>query len=173
MLESTKRFFGARNGGDGALSAGQLLVAGSLAGLANSVVSGPVEHIRIRLQTQSDKNRLYAGPGDALKKIVASHGVAGLYKVRGCARHVLADARAQGQVATLWREGIGYAAYFLTYEKLMEREMRVHNVKREDVSGAKAVLFGATAGYAVRPSLPRLSPLSSSRSCGRAYTPST
>lgn len=54
-LEYTKRFFASRNllngvgGEDGlALSASQLVVAGVAAGLANGVVSGPVEHIRIR-----------------------------------------------------------------------------------------------------------------------------
>ena len=35
------------------LTAGQLLVAGVLAGLANGVVSGPVEHIRIRMSFSS------------------------------------------------------------------------------------------------------------------------
>lgn len=53
-LEWTKRLFAAQNarngrgGPDGAtLSSGQLFLAGSFAGLANGVVSGPVEHIRI------------------------------------------------------------------------------------------------------------------------------
>lgn len=54
-LEYAKRFFAAQNvragrgGPDGlALGSGQLFISGSLAGLANGVVSGPVEHIRIR-----------------------------------------------------------------------------------------------------------------------------
>ena len=53
-VESTKRYFAERNlaagkgGVDGkTLSASQLIAAGAIAGLANSVVSGPVEHIRI------------------------------------------------------------------------------------------------------------------------------
>jgi len=55
VLEYAKRNFAAQNlargrGGEGgkALSARQLFVAGVLAGLGNGVVSGPVEHIRIR-----------------------------------------------------------------------------------------------------------------------------
>lgn len=55
MLEGTKRFFAHQNasrgrgGSDGkVLGPGQLVVAGALAGVANGVVSGPVEHIRIR-----------------------------------------------------------------------------------------------------------------------------
>ena len=53
-LEWSKRLFAAQNarsgrGGPGGatLSSGQLFLAGSFAGLANGVVSGPVEHIRI------------------------------------------------------------------------------------------------------------------------------
>lgn len=55
VLEYTKRYFAEQNrlaglGGDEGklLTASQLIIAGSLAGIANSVVSGPVEHIRIR-----------------------------------------------------------------------------------------------------------------------------
>jgi solute carrier family 25 (mitochondrial carnitine/acylcarnitine transporter), member 20/29 len=55
VIEYMKRFYAAinlKNGTGGSegknLSGGQLLVAGVCAGLANSVVSGPVEHIRIR-----------------------------------------------------------------------------------------------------------------------------
>ena len=57
-LEYSKRFFAARNVRDGrggpdgmALGSGQLFISGVFAGLANGVVSGPVEHIRIREQT--------------------------------------------------------------------------------------------------------------------------
>lgn len=85
------------------------------------------------LQIQATENKIYNGPGDAVKKIISQHGLAGLYK---------------GQVPTLWREAIGYGAYFWAYEKLMQREIR-NGVKREDVSPVKAVLFGAAAGYAV------------------------
>ncbi|KIM78825.1 hypothetical protein PILCRDRAFT_10769 [Piloderma croceum F 1598] len=141
VLEYSKRYFAGRNlangkGGMGGkdLSAGQLLVAGVLAGLANGVVSGPVEHIRIRLQTQSDKNRLYNGPFDAMKKIYSAHGVAGIYK---------------GQGVTLLREATGYGVYFLAYEKLMQREMAQKGIKREEISPTHAVLYGATAGYAL------------------------
>lgn len=52
-LEATKRYFMEKNVRAGwnnprDLSDGQLFIAGVSAGLANSVVSGPVEHIRIR-----------------------------------------------------------------------------------------------------------------------------
>lgn len=50
--EYSKRLFSARNVasgiGDGPLTGTQYFASGVVAGLANSVVSGPVEHIRIR-----------------------------------------------------------------------------------------------------------------------------
>lgn len=90
------------------------------------------------LQTQSATNPTYAGPFDAIKKIYSQHGVAGIYK---------------GQVVTLWREALGYGVYFLAYEKLMQREMARKGIRRDQVNPANAVLFGAAAGYAVRPAL--------------------
>lgn len=54
-MEYSKRFFGQRNvahgegGKDGmTLTGSQLFASGVFAGLANGVVSGPVEHLRIR-----------------------------------------------------------------------------------------------------------------------------
>lgn len=87
------------------------------------------------LQTQSATRPEYRGPWDAIKKIYAKRGVAGIYK---------------GQAVTLLREASGYAVYFWAYEKLMQREMATKHIRRDEVSPAKAVLFGAAAGYVVR-----------------------
>ncbi|KAI0081981.1 mitochondrial carrier [Panus rudis PR-1116 ss-1] len=140
-LEYSKRYFARQNlangrgGPDGlTLTSGQYFASGVFAGLANGVVSGPVEHIRIRLQTQSATNPTYTGPSDAVRKIWNGHGIAGIYK---------------GQVITLWREATGYGVYFLAYEKLMQHEMASKGIRRDQVSPAKAVLFGAAAGYAL------------------------
>lgn len=141
VLESSKRYFAAQNlkhglgGPDGKeFSGGQLVVAGALAGIANGVVSGPVEHIRIRLQTQPSVNPPYAGPWDAVRKITGQHGIAGLFK---------------GQTATFSREAIGYGAYFWAYEALMRREMKRTGKSRDEIPATKTVLFGAAAGYAL------------------------
>ncbi|CAK5281193.1 unnamed protein product [Mycena citricolor] len=141
VLESTKRFFAERNrasgtgGADGKLlSDGQIFSAGVAAGLANGFVSGPVEHIRIRLQTQSSTNPTYKGPLDAIKKIYSAHGIAGVFK---------------GQGVTFVREAAGYGIYFLAYEKLVQREMAQKGIKREQISPLNAVLYGAGAGYAL------------------------
>lgn len=140
-LEYSKRFFARRNLEEGKggptgfmLTGPQLVAAGIFAGVANGVVSGPVEHIRIRLQTQSAQNPTYSGPWDAIKKIYSSHGIAGIYK---------------GQGVTLLRESLGYGIYFLAYEKLMQYEMTRKGIRRDQVNPANAVLFGAAAGYAL------------------------
>jgi len=141
VLEWAKRYFARQNilrgrgGSDGRLLSGeQLVVAGVLAGLGNGVVSGPVEHIRIRLQTQSNTKPMYAGPFDAIRKIYSAHGIAGIYK---------------GQAVTLLREATGYGVYFLTYEKLMQWEMSKKGIRREQINPANTVLYGAAAGYAL------------------------
>ncbi|KAL4062270.1 mitochondrial carrier domain-containing protein [Scleroderma yunnanense] len=140
-LEYAKRIFATANlangrGGEGGkmLTGGQLFIAGVGAGLANGFVSGPVEHIRIRLQTQSNSNPLYSGPFDAIKKIASQHGVSGLFK---------------GQCVTFLREATGYGVYFLVYEKLIQREMMAKGIRRDQIFPMNTVLYGAAAGYAL------------------------
>lgn len=86
------------------------------------------------LQTQPDTNRLYNGPWDAIKKIYRQRGIAGIYK---------------GEAVTLLREAAGYGVYFLTYEKLVQREMAQKNIRRDQISPQNSILYGAAAGYAV------------------------
>lgn len=58
-------------------------VAGVLAGWTVSFIAAPVEHVKARLQIQyaaAKSQRLYSGPIDCVKKIVAGHGIRGLYQ---------------------------------------------------------------------------------------------
>ncbi|KAL8954443.1 MAG: hypothetical protein Q9193_007243, partial [Seirophora villosa] len=94
-----RRQFEARNtlhNRPAALSYGQLYASGAFAGLANSVLSGPIEHVRIRLQTQPHgAGRLYSGPLDCVRKLGAHEGIMqGLY--RGQAVTLLREAQAYG-----------------------------------------------------------------------------
>jgi solute carrier family 25 (mitochondrial carnitine/acylcarnitine transporter), member 20/29 len=76
VVEHLKRTFAERNARNGiiapkggsSLTTGQLYASGVIAGVANSFVAGPVEHVRIRLQAQQTK--LYAGPWDCIKQYV-------------------------------------------------------------------------------------------------------
>ena len=149
-LEWSKRFFGSRKpagqqlnlGGPGFISkadtdtnVGELWASGVIAGVANTVVANPVEHIRIRLQTQPDVTpRLYSGPLDCAVKLYRAGGVGGVMK---------------GQVLTMWRDGLGYGSYFLAYEWLVQRHMNREGMRREDISPIWAVTYGAAAGYAL------------------------
>ncbi|KAI9199835.1 mitochondrial carrier domain-containing protein [Polychytrium aggregatum] len=139
-LEAAKRYFVDHNKSRGLanpsdLNLGQLFLAGSCSGVANSVLSGPIEHIRTRLQVQpSGADRLYAGPGDFIKKIYGQYGIAGIYK---------------GQGITLVREFSGYGVYFMAYEWLMQRYMKNNSVKRSEVPAYMQCLFGACAGYSL------------------------
>ncbi|KAI8826827.1 mitochondrial carrier domain-containing protein [Fimicolochytrium jonesii] len=141
-LEYAKRSFTLYNSSHSShpshLSFPQLFLSGAFSGLANSILSGPIEHIRTRLQVQSKNPTpgtvMYTGPWDVTRKIYTTHGLRGLYK----AQHV-----------TLIREFVGYGAYFATYEYLMQREMINHNKKRSEVEMWKQCAYGAGSGYAL------------------------
>lgn len=82
----------------------QFWISGALAGVANAPISAPMEHIRIRLQT--DKTGKYSGSFDAAWKIFQEHGLRGIYK---------------GFLITLLREFVLYGFYFSTYEILKQK----------------------------------------------------
>lgn len=113
------------------LSGSQFYISGSAAGLANSVLASPIEHIRSRLQTQITGN---LGPLDVFKSVYKKSGLAGIMK---------------GFVPTAVREAHGMGIYFLTYEYLVKRETTEKNIQRFDIPGYKLCLFGAASGYAM------------------------
>ncbi|GAA5965305.1 hypothetical protein JCM3765_007158 [Sporobolomyces pararoseus] len=135
-LGAAKSFFVSRNASNGqshpeTLTPFQYYLAGAFAGIGNSVASGPVEHIRIRLQTQQDGR--YSGPVDAIKKIYKTDGIRGVY---------------QGQGATLAREAHGYGVYFAVYELLVANEIKSKGLKsRDELNLGKSAMFGAAAGW--------------------------
>ncbi|BCS18286.1 uncharacterized protein APUU_11114S [Aspergillus puulaauensis] len=97
------------------LTSTQTYLAGGLSGLANSVISGPTEHIRIRLQTQSTPSPGSvpgAGPGSGsgvygcIRAIHSQAGFRGLYR---------------GQTPTMLREFGSYGVWFCVYEGLLSR----------------------------------------------------
>ncbi|KAH9241466.1 hypothetical protein K456DRAFT_1718156 [Colletotrichum gloeosporioides 23] len=118
------------------LSLSDFYLVGGAAGLTNSVISGPIEHVRIRLQTQpSGVNRLYSGPWDCVRTIKGHSGVKGLYR---------------GQVVTLLREFHGYGIWFAAYEGLVRFVMERDGIKeRKEVSSWKIAICGGLAGEAL------------------------
>ena len=114
-LETMKRYFHGLNAKGSLnqsypLSLSQLFLAGAASGLANSVLSGPIEHVRTRLQVQSGPVKTYSGPWDFIKKVGSKHGIAGIYK---------------GQMITLVREFNGYGICTLLLLNLM---IRFHDI---------------------------------------------
>ncbi|KAH0566365.1 hypothetical protein GP486_000223 [Trichoglossum hirsutum] len=118
------------------LSYGQYYLAGAFAGVTNSVISGPIEHVRIRLQTQPHgAARLYNGPIDCIRKLSIHQGILrGLYR---------------GEVVTVLREAQAYGVWFLTFEYLMNSDARRNKVERKDIPSWKVATYGGLAGEAL------------------------
>ncbi|GES63108.1 sugar O-acetyltransferase [Aspergillus terreus] len=110
----------------------QTYLAGGLAGLTNSAISGPMEHIRIRLQTQSaTSSQTYTSARDCIRRIVQQSGPAGLYR---------------GHSATMLREFHSYGVWFSVFEVLMAATMRAEDKPRDQIAGWKIAACGALTG---------------------------
>ncbi|KAJ9148646.1 hypothetical protein NKR23_g4852 [Pleurostoma richardsiae] len=141
-FHAARRWFEARNAAAGSpsptLSYGQYYAAGAFAGVANSVISGPIEHVRIRLQTQPHgAGRLYSGPWDCVRKMGAQSGggvLRGLYR---------------GEAVTVVREAQAYGVWFLAFEWLMNRDAARSGKDRKDIPAYKVAFYGGLAGEAL------------------------
>lgn len=134
-----RRAFEAQNAqksGSHDLTYGQYYASGAFAGITNTVLSSPIEHIRIRLQTQPHgANRLYNGPIDCIRKLAAHEGVLkGVYR---------------GTAVTLLREAQAYGVWFTTFEYLMTADAQRNGIKRDEVSTLKVAFYGGLAGEAL------------------------
>ncbi|KAK3348310.1 mitochondrial carrier domain-containing protein [Neurospora tetraspora] len=119
------------------LSYGEYYAAGAFAGVANSVISGPIEHVRIRLQAQPHgAGALYSGPWDCVRKLSAQAGgvLPGLYR---------------GEVVTVLREAQAYGLWFLAFEWLMNADAARNKIDRKEIPSYKIALYGGLAGEAL------------------------
>jgi len=118
------------------LSYPQYYAAGAFAGIANSVISGPIEHVRIRLQTQPHgTNRLYTGPLDCVRKLSAHEGVLkGLYR---------------GEAVTIIREAQAYGVWFMAFEYMMNSDAARNKIDRKQIPSYKIAFYGGLAGEAL------------------------
>lgn len=79
-----------------------VFLAGAGSGIANSLISCPLELAKIQVQNQSAwKGRQFRGPWDCFKYIFKEHGLSGCFR---------------GMTATVLRETPSYGVYFLTFE---------------------------------------------------------
>lgn len=180
-LQAMKRYYNDKNGpaANGFLTNSQLYIAGAASGIANSIISGPVEHIRTRLQVQTGAPAIESGIAKAAsiaagnaESAIATSNVQNAVKVAAesassnAAKNALfftgpVDALQKiyaqhglrgifkGQAVTMVREFQGYGAYFAAYEYLVQRAMRIENKERSELSTVKVVAYGACAGYAM------------------------
>jgi len=116
------------------LSLFTLSTCGGLAGLVNSVVSIPVEHIRIKMQIQGTKLiKKYTGSVDCMMKIYRESGIKGIY---------------HGGAATVPREIIAYFFYFGTYEGLTQYTAeKYYDNDRTKIKTWQILLFGGLSGF--------------------------
>lgn len=131
--EYMKRYYDQKLQGQ-PLSLAQFFTCGAVAGFANGFLASPIEHIRIRLQTQTGSEKLFNGPIDCAKKLYNAKGLGhGIYR---------------GLVPSLFRESVGLGIYFATYEALIARELKKDkSIARSDISSLKLCLFGGLSGY--------------------------
>ncbi|KAI9891634.1 MAG: hypothetical protein M1814_002568 [Vezdaea aestivalis] len=114
------------------LSLKQIYGAGAFAGLANTFLSCPIEHIRIRLQTQphTTGQRLYLGPVDCVRKLIQQKS---LYR---------------GLTVTTFREAQAYGMWFLAFESAM-RSAAPGRGGRENIPTWEIAAYGGLAGEAL------------------------
>lgn len=141
--EAMKRFFHARNTAAGSASEdpslrySQLYVGGAVAGLANSVLASPIEHIRIRLQVQTGTRSAetqFSGPVDAIRQIYRLGGVRNIFRGFG---------------PTLIREAHGMGIYFLAAEACIKQDVQINGITRADVPSWRVCVYGGLAGMSM------------------------
>lgn len=104
-----------------------LFGCGMVAGTANTVVSAPVEHTRIRMQIQGTSS---VSAVQCVKSIVQGYGLKGLYR---------------GVFPTLWRDSISMGIYFSMYEWVTRSLLAPHQTKA-DLTMAGVAFAGGLAG---------------------------
>ena len=83
-----------------------LFLSGALAGACNASVSTVVEHIRIRMQVQTDSaKKVYPTTLKCYEMIYKQYGIRGLYR---------------GMFPSVLREMLGYGCYFGFYDWLLK-----------------------------------------------------
>lgn len=132
-FHAARRWFEERNKSTGPLSYGQYYAAGAFAGIANTGLSSPIEHIRIRLQSQPHgAGRLYAGPIDCVRQLIAHKGLfGGVYR---------------GTSVTFFREATAYGAWFTSFEYMMNADAKRNGIDRKDIPSWKIAAYGGVAG---------------------------
>ena len=134
VLENSKRMLQKAKGSE--LGTTDFILCGSLAGMANSIVSSPAELFRIKMQVQGKVDPrgdpIYKSDSDCIRKIIQNHGLAGMYK---------------GFLVTFIREGATFASYFGVYEYIVHNYLIQPGGSKKDVDVWKLFVTGGFSGY--------------------------
>lgn len=125
--EHLKKYFLNKNNNQ-ELDYKRIFGSGAVSGFCNGFLTSPIEHVRIRLQIQKEKNGYFKGVMDCYKKLVQKRI---LYR---------------GFTYTQLRESIGLGVYFTVYEKMIRNEMKRKNCKRDEISTTSIYLKGGLSG---------------------------
>ncbi|KAK9465866.1 mitochondrial carrier domain-containing protein [Lipomyces arxii] len=139
VFEGMKRMWARQNvaaGNPPDLKYSQYYFSGTAAGFMNAFLTCPIEHVRIRLQTQTaaEGQRQFNGPLDVVRQAKQAAGIRGVFRGFG---------------PTLCREAHGMGIYFLTYEYLVNRDMRTNSIARTEIPSWRLCIYGGCAGYSV------------------------
>ena len=109
-------------------------LSGAAAGALQSLVSGPGEHIKTRMQldgqgTRGRNNTTYRGPLHCAQVVNKQQGLRGVFR---------------GTIATCCRDSPGFGFYFLTYEAIC----RSYSKRQRDVPVWVLLTAGGFAGMA-------------------------
>jgi solute carrier family 25 (mitochondrial carnitine/acylcarnitine transporter), member 20/29 len=134
VLENAKRYVSKSKGKP--LETTDFILCGSIAGMANTIVSAPAEHFRIKMQVQGKVDPrgdpLYKNDADCIRTIFRNHGLAGAYK---------------GFLVTLLREAVTFGSYFGAYEYIVHNYLIPKGGTKKDVEVYKLFLTGGISGY--------------------------
>ena len=134
VLENSKRFLSKSK--NKPLETLDFILCGSIAGMANTIVSSPAEHFRIRMQVQGKVDPrgdpIYKNDADCIRTIYRNHGLKGAYK---------------GFYITLLREAVTFGSYFGAYEYIVKNYLIPEGGTKKDVEVYKLFLTGGISGY--------------------------
>lgn len=127
IYEITKSLLNGNNA-DNQPSLGIVFISGATAGAFVSLISSPLDMIKVQMQMPNSKN-LYTHSFDCLSKLVFNGGYKRMY---------------QGLQGMLIRESVGFGTYFLSYETLCRASSPTGNKK--DISILTKFLCGGCSG---------------------------
>ncbi|ORX73571.1 mitochondrial carrier protein [Linderina pennispora] len=147
VMEHMKRTFGRINGTPAGqapvLTPSQLYMAGAAAGVANSVVSGPVEHIRVRLQVQSSGAAAeYKGPVATLIREFNGYGMYFLAYEALVQRTMASTGKSRSELSTALVCLYGTAAGFAMWGTSYPIDAIKSKLQTDGFSGEKRKYYG-------------------------------